>query len=140
MTRPRILAAIAAEAIPELYKAVGEEFEIVPVHALYDAIRQLQDQHIDLILCGMFFDESRMFDLLRFVRANFPAIPFATCRVLAVRPAPSISLEAVQIGAEALGAAGFINLPDLERLYGDQKYERFRGLLRKYLSGPAPDA
>ena len=50
--KPVILAAVR--------RALGEYAEVVPVYAYGDAVSTLRARSaIDLVLCGMFFDETR---------------------------------------------------------------------------------
>ena len=54
-------------------RALGRYVQVVPAYTFEEALRRLQTpQDINLVLCGMYFEETRMFDLLRFVRQRFP--------------------------------------------------------------------
>ena len=35
-----------------------------------------------MVICGVYFDESRMYELLDYVRTRFPALPFLCARIL----------------------------------------------------------
>jgi len=69
-----------------------------------------------------------MYDLLRYVRATRPHLPFLCCRILNSE-LPQISREAIRIAAQALGATFFADLPALREELGDAPAEaRFRAL------------
>ncbi len=78
-----------------------------------------------LILCGVHFDDSRMFDLPRTARSDFAAIPFVCCRI-----------QAIDIAAKSLGAAAFVDMPGLSREFGNDGAEaQFRSSV---LAHPPP--
>ena len=68
---------------------------------------------IDLVLCGVFFDETRAFDLLRFVRHELAALPFVACRIGGRAVGPGM-VEAMGIAAKSMGAETFIDMPLLD--------------------------
>lgn len=60
--------------------------EVTPLFAYDEAAAALQSKSaFDLVLCGVFFDETRAFDLLRFVRQEFSALPSVACRIGDIR-------------------------------------------------------
>jgi hypothetical protein len=73
--RRRILAAVAPEALPELRAALEGPAEVIAAHRLYDALQRMRAERPDLVVCGVDFDESRMFDLLRVSKTEFPDVP-----------------------------------------------------------------
>jgi hypothetical protein len=80
-------------------------------------VHQLRtNENIGMVMCGAYFDESRMFDLLRWVREKRPSVGFVCCRILPTE-IPKVSVEALRIACASLGAE-FIDLPLLERQYG----------------------
>ena len=72
--RRKILVAMRQEGVVAAERALGGYVEIVPSYTFEDAVRRLETQEIRLILCGMYFAETRMFDLLRFVKERFPSV------------------------------------------------------------------
>jgi DNA-binding NtrC family response regulator len=109
--RPRILCAIRPEGAVAVERAVGRYVEVVPVYTYEDALRRLAtDGDIKLILCGMYFAQTRMFDLLRAAKEKHSSIPFVCCRI-GESEIPQVTLEAVGIAAKSMGALDFINLP-----------------------------
>lgn len=109
-TRRKILVAMRQEGVVAAERALGRYVEIVPAYTFEDAVKRLETQEIRLILCGMYFAETRMFDLLRFVKGKLPAIPFICCRV-GQSEVPQVTLEAVSIAAKSMGAIEFVDVP-----------------------------
>jgi hypothetical protein len=134
-----ILAALPPLAIPVLERVVRAYAAFVPVHSLSGAKALLQsDPDISLIVCGMHFDESRMFDLLRYARDVFPHLPFVCCRVLAMQ-LPQTSMQTIGTTAASLGAVTFFDLAGRENEVGKATAEQeFRNVILGYLP-PAPD-
>jgi DNA-binding NtrC family response regulator len=129
--RPRVLCAIRPEGAVAVERAVGRYVEVVPVYTYEDAIRRLEsDAGIKLILCGMYFAQTRMFDLLRAARDRHPGIPFVCCRI-GESEIPQVTLEAVGIAAKSMGALEFINMPLLRP--DPQTDQDFRSLLLRHL-------
>jgi hypothetical protein len=111
-SRHRVLVAAQPAAWPVLKDMLEQLADLVPVHAMSEAM-QVLEQHpagIDLIICTLTFSD-RMLDFLVKVKGNpkTSAIPFLVCRVLVGR----LSEELVErMGAVARQFdADFINLP-----------------------------
>jgi hypothetical protein len=126
-------------AIPTLERVLDGRAALIAVHTLEDAMALLtRDQRIDLVVAGMHFNESRMFDLLRYVRHAFPLMPFVSCRVLQTRLAPS-TIDAVAMSSESLGAAAHFDLPTASLKLGILEAEAaFRRLVLSHLPSAAP--
>ena len=80
--------------------------ELVFARTLGEAQRVLRDRRFDLVLVGVHFDESRMFDLMRDLTEG--------TQVVCVRSqqfqSHAITLEGLEIAAKALGCALFLDL------------------------------
>src|SRR5690242_19087500 len=99
-----VLAALRPEAIVALERALGEYAAILPVYTFEDAATLLRSgARIDIILCGIYFAQARMFDLLRLARQEFPQVPFICCRI-GDTEIPQVTVEAVAIAAQSMGA------------------------------------
>lgn len=128
--RRKILVAMRHEGVVAAERALGGYVEIVPAYTFEDAVKHLETQEIRLILCGMYFAETRMFDLLRFVKERFPSRPFIACRV-GQSEVPQVTLEAVAIAAKSMGAVEFVDIPLLRPdPVADQE---FRSLVLRHL-------
>ena len=109
--KPKILAAVRPQGGVAVHRALGAYAEVLPLYTYDDAVAALRAQSdIQLVLCGVFFNETRAFDLLRFMRQEFPALPFVACRI-GDRDVAPVMAEAMGIAAKSMGATGFIDMP-----------------------------
>lgn len=131
MRKPRVLTAVPPPALPFLAAALGPSVELVACHTLDEAKRRLRANRLDLVLCGVYFDRSAMFDLLQLVDRKLPVL---CCRILAFEM-PPVSLEALRIACESLGAR-FVDLPHLAEERGA---EAARAELRSLVLAAARD-
>lgn len=130
-TRRKVLVAMRQEGVVAAERALGRYVELVPAYTFEDAVKCLQgSDDIGLILCGMYFAETRMFDLLRLVKEEFPAIPFICCRV-GQSEVPQVTLEAVAIAAKSMGAIEFVDVPLLRA--DPAADQEFRGQVLRHL-------
>ena len=114
----RILAAIPPEAEAILRRAVGDAATLLPAHTIEEAYG-VAAQSVDIIVCGINFDESRMFELLRAVKADsrLKKTPFVCVRLIGTNLTPTLT-QSLQISCTLLGAAQFIDFYALERTFG----------------------
>jgi len=130
----RVLVADTAEGDRRI-AAILSGYELKFVRTLEEARRALQDDGIDLVLIGVHFDDSRMFDLLRYVRANPGKVGR---RVVCMRSqrfvSTAITIEGLEIAARTLGCALFLDLT----WYADdaQGNKAVRTLLEALLTPP----
>jgi hypothetical protein len=130
-TRRKVLAAMRQEGVVAVERALGRYVDIVPAHSYAEAVARLEaGGNISLILCGMYFDETRMFDLLRYAKQKCPATPVVSCRI-GQSEVPQVTLEAVAIAAKSMGAVEFVDLPLLR---GDPAADQeFRSQVLRHL-------
>jgi DNA-binding NtrC family response regulator len=129
--RRKILVAMRHEGVVAVERALGRYADLVPAYAFEDAVRRMRERNdINLVLCGMYFAETRMFDLLRLVKNNYPGIPVVCCRI-GQSEVPQVTLEAVSIAAKSMGARDFVDLPLL--LPEHAADEEFRRLVLRHL-------
>jgi len=118
--RPCLLLACRKVAYEALSPILRDCFRIIHTATLSETLQTLKrETAIDVILSTVSFDEHRMFDLLRDVKARYPKLPFIACRVQDTE-LNQISLEGVRIASQALGAAAFVDLTELAERYGDR--------------------
>jgi hypothetical protein len=72
---------------------------------------------VDLVVCSLRFDESRMLDLVAATAALRPHLPFVCCRVID-SDLPHSWLRAAFAAAGHLGAVAVIDFPELARSEG----------------------
>jgi DNA-binding NtrC family response regulator len=129
-TRRKILAAMRQEGAVAVERALGRYVEVVPAYTFDDAVRRLQSHEISLVLCGIYFDQTRMFDLLRFVKGKHPGLRFVCCRI-GQSEVPEVTLEAVGIAAKSMGAEEFVDMPLLRP--DPATDQEFRSLVLRHL-------
>lgn len=111
-TPPLVLAAAPAAAHPYLRNTLVSDVRLVPVARFDDAVEALERQHdIQVVACGVHFDDSRMLDLLRHCYGRLPGMPFV-CFQVVEGEIPATSSRALRLVAESSGAM-FIDLPKL---------------------------
>jgi len=115
--KPRVLLAARKIARQPFLEALGADASFVEAETLEEAVSTLKnDPDIDAVCCTLYFDESRMFDLVRWVRSNREKVRVVCARALP-KDLPTISLQAVDIASASLGAA-FVDFPELVRKLG----------------------
>lgn len=131
MTKPtplNTLLVVSPENSKVATSLFDSTFAVAVSTSLANAQDALSDRH-ELIVAATCFDESRMFDLLRYCKANpdYHAIPFVAMRVDGLGM-DDMTHQAIQIATKALGAEDYI---DLQRLPGNanEKHRAFRQLL-----------
>ena len=123
-SRTRVLVACTGSAQEVLAQVLSGWADWSVVYTLEAALRGL-DQHPDLVVCTMRFDDSRMLDLAAEI-AHRGDVPLFCCRV-GESELPEHSLAAAVIAAQNLGAVAFVDFPHLVREIGmEQALARFR--------------
>lgn len=131
----KVLAADKPEGIQTLRNILNGHADILSASTLSDAAAMLNGQSVDLILCGIHFDDSRMFDLLGLARqsARTKDIPFLVFRDMA-NQLDRIFSKSIEIAAMSLGAIGFIDLFSLKQNFGIVEADKqFRRLVLEQL-------
>jgi len=105
----RILIADTRENDRRL-AAILSGHELVFARALGEAQRLLTERKFDLILIGVNFDDSRMFDLVRHVRSTGQAEPPVACVRSHRFQSPALSIEGLEIAARAAACNLFLDL------------------------------
>lgn len=124
-----ILVADVPAGIASLRKIMGEMAALKSACKIADALGLLSPD-FDLVVCGVHFDESRMFDFLMAAKSDPGTrhVPFICFRDLDSALHPTM-LRSLEISCRALGAE-FVDLFELKRKYGvDEADERFRELI-----------
>ena len=84
--RHRVLIASQPEAWAKVERMLDSAVDLVPAHTMMHAFAVLEREagRIELIICTIAFDDSRMIDFLRAVKRNpaSSAVPFLCARVL----------------------------------------------------------
>ena len=112
--KPRALIAVQPAAWPLLEGMLGDILDLVPVHAMPEALEILGREKFDLIVSSLTFSESRTLEFLVAVRADprTAATPFLCCRVI-VGILSEHLVESLGRAAKLCGATDFVNLGGL---------------------------
>ena len=118
-SRPRVLVAGTQEVIDAARAVFGGELQLTSAYSVGEALRQVENG-VDLVLCNVRFDDSRMFDFLGALNAMPPArqMPVICCRMQRT-PMSGGSRRGIELALEALGVVAFVDMHDLEQKYGE---------------------
>jgi PleD family two-component response regulator len=107
----RILVADTSDSDRRLSAILAGQ-DVMFARTIGEAQRVLAQQQFDLVMIGVHFDDSRMFDLVRHVRAggHHAGKPVACVRSHRFISAAAISLEGLEIAARALACNVFLDL------------------------------
>lgn len=113
----RILVAGTREAVRTIRRIAGSEAEIIAAYSTDEALRRL-DARVDLIVCNVRFDESRMFDFLEAALSRLPGIPIVCCRVSITELGEGVR-HAIEMALDAIGVDTFVDCAPLYRDKGE---------------------
>src|SRR5262249_26996210 len=105
----RILVASASDHSSSLTDTLSLEHEVLFVTCLKKALDIVSGQDLDLIMCNIQFDESRMFELLIKIKATCKRdVPFICYKENETRLSPDVDRN-VAYAARALGATDYLD-------------------------------
>jgi len=107
--RKRILVADTPESDRRLAEVLNGH-ELAFARTLGQAQRLLAQAAFDLIVIGVHFDDSRMFDLVRLVRTGGQNEPPMACVRCHRFTSPAISIEGLEVAARAAACNLFLDL------------------------------
>lgn len=115
--RRRVLVAGTREVIEAARATLGGEFELATAYSVAEALAAVE-RGVDLVLCNVRFDDSRMFDFLGALSAR-PGrrVPVICCRV-ASAPISAGARRGIELALEALGVVAFLDMHELEQRDG----------------------
>lgn len=134
--KPRVLVADAPGALATIRAAIVEELELVPAFTFDEALRNVSS--VDMIISGLHFDDSRMFELLHAAKRGVHLChkPFLCVRMLEPEGADR-EYTSLRAACAAHGAAGFLDLAVLQRSYGlAGAYRQFGRVVLAWLANP----
>ena len=108
----RVLVA----AIPEMDEKIRvclPGHDLTFVRTMYDAIDELRHDGFQLVVIDLDFDESRMLELLQYVRAlsRYKDIPVVCVHAENMNLNKAL-MKNIDVAVKALGGIGFLNLAD----------------------------
>jgi CheY-like chemotaxis protein len=115
---PRILVADDPAPFVAFRAALASTFTLVHASTLEKAKDALEPAPT-LVVCGCHFDEGRMYDLLRCIKAapDLRNVPFMAVRCIEGELDDAL-YESVKIAVRALGGNTFVDLPRWQRRWG----------------------
>ena len=118
--QPRILVADNADAFAAFRTALTSTVPLVHARTLEQA-KDLLDPAPRLVVCGCHFDEGRMYDLLRHLKASsgLRNVPFMAVRCVEGELLDDALYESVKIAVRALGGNAFVDLLRWQRRWGN---------------------
>jgi len=131
----KVLVAIRPEDADLMRRVFGEEFEVISCITLAEAQAALSTD-LAMIACGVHFDDGRMFDLLKQVKADpqLAAVPF--WGILRDEGLLSRAItRGIRTAMKSMGANGLFNLSQVDTGNDEEAaYRELRGALRKSLA------
>jgi CheY-like chemotaxis protein len=109
--KARILLACVKQGYTRIF-AIITGHPLTFVSTLSDAQAALESDRFDLIMIGVHFDESRMFDLLKYVKADarHSQAPIVCFRGVSVEDNDDRAMGGVETACLAMGADAFFDL------------------------------
>ena len=141
MSPARILVADHAQAFAAFRAALAGNHVLVHVETLEQA-RQALSTECALVVCGCDFDEGRMYDLLRHLKATpeLRRLPFLALRCVEGELLDDTLYESVKIAVRALGGNAFVDLLRWQRRWGPaQASHRLTHLVDTMVGGDPAD-
>lgn len=102
--------------IPEMDEKIRDclpGHDLTFVRSMYDAIRKLRHDGFQLVVIGLEFDESRMLELLQYVRSLpiYKEVPVVCVHADHINLSQAV-MRNIDVAVKALGGIGFLNLAD----------------------------
>ncbi|MFL6566020.1 MAG: hypothetical protein ACJ8G5_13885 [Burkholderiales bacterium] len=133
----RVLVAGTQDVVDAAHAALGADFELAAAYSVAEALKQVEGG-VDLVLCNVRFDDSRMFDFLGALNSmpSSRRLPVVCCRV-ARTPVSGGARRGIELALEALGVLAFLDMHELETREGS---EAARAALRAAVMAHLPAA
>jgi hypothetical protein len=135
-----ILVADQPDAFRAFRAALASSHPLVHVETVEQARAALAGGCV-LVVCGCHFDEGRMYDLLRHLKATpeLRTLPFLAVRCVEGELLDDALYESVKIAVRALGGSAFVDLLRWQRRWGEAEASHRLTLLvdRLVQAGPA---
>jgi len=113
----RVLVAGTQDAVDTARAVLGGEFELAAAYSVAEALKEVEGG-VELVLCNVRFDDSRMFDFLGALdEGEFRRVPVVCFRMEGGSLPPAME-RSVELALRELGIAAFVDLPALSRVLG----------------------
>jgi len=131
----RIFIAATADDAADIKRIMRGQYEFIFADAMAEAIVRIKEESFDLVMIGVHFDQSRMFDLLRELhKARYDDTP-VICFCTRATPLTRTVHESIDVAAKALGAWMYLDHQKYSDL-GDPDDE-LRRIIERCLTGEA---
>jgi hypothetical protein len=137
---PRIVVADTPDSVQAFRAALTTPLPLVCA-TTFDAAREALAPAPALVVCGCHFDEGRMYDLLRHMKASpgLQGVPFMAVRCLEGELDGAL-YESVKIAVRALGGNAFVDLLRWQGRWGvPDASHRLTQLVQSLAAAPPPD-
>jgi hypothetical protein len=137
-----ILVADGPESFDAFRRALTSSVPLVQAGTLKEAKAAIARQPPVLVVCGCHFDEGRMYDLLRHLKAGpeLQNVPFVAVRCTEDELLDDALYESVKIAVRALGGNAFVDLLRWQRRWGAvEASQRLTHLVESLATSSAPD-
>lgn len=136
-----IVVADNPEGLRAFRRALSTSLAMLPVTTMEEAKRALGTPPM-LVVCGCHFDEGRMYDLLRHMKAapHLEKVPFMAMRCVEGELDDTL-YESVKIAVRALGGNAFVDLLRWQGKYGEvEASHRLTRLVEQLAQSPHADS
>lgn len=130
-----ILIADCQDGVNTVSNILGTDIKIISSNSLKESISFLE-KNIIIIICGVHFDECRMFEFLKKTKSTLATqnIPFLCFRDYD-RYSNLATFTTLHFACEALGASGFVDLYELKARLGKRQAEiKFKSIVCNIIS------
>jgi hypothetical protein len=131
----RIFIADTTEGAASIERIMGDRHESIVAGVMSEALEKVQGEAFDLVMIGVHFDQSRMFDLLRELhKARYhdtPVICFCSRDTLLTRSAH----ESIDVASRVLGAWMYLDYQKYND--SDNPDDELRRVIERCLTGEA---
>lgn len=121
MSSAPILVADQPESFDVFRRSLASAIPLVHASGFDEARAALKEQRPALVVCGCHFDEGRMYDVLRFLKATpgLQHVPFMAVRCVQGELLDDTLYESVKIAVRALGGDAFVDLLRWQQRWGE---------------------
>lgn len=142
MSPARILVADQPESFDAFRRALASTIPLQHAASFGQARAALAERPA-LVVCGCHFEEGRMYELLRFLKAapGLQDVPFMAVRCVQGELLDDTLYESVKIAVRALGGNAFVDLLRWQQRWGEaEASHRLTQLVQQLASTPPGDS
>lgn len=107
------MAAVTPPSLRILRPMIAGRCQVIPAYTMQVAMELVRDR-IQLVVCSLHFDESRMFDLLSYMRIAVPRLPVVCCCMMPTQLSEA-AMHDLTVAARELGAVDFVDMREVAK-------------------------